>query len=85
MAALLEVRDLVKHFPVRDGLLAALRPGRARRVVHAVAGVSFDVGAGETLGLVGESGCGKTTTGRLVLRALPPTDGRPNLARWQAN
>ena len=64
--AILEVRDLVKHFPVRAGLL--------RRVVgevHAVCGVSFDVGRGETLGLVGESGCGKSTTGRVILRLLP--------------
>ena len=73
---LLEVRDLVKHFPVRGNPLAALSPGAARRVVHAVDGVSFAIEAGETLGLVGESGCGKTTTGRLVLRAIEPTSGR---------
>ena len=73
---LLEVQDLVKHFPVRTNPLAALRRGVAPRVVHAVDGVSFDVAAGETLGLVGESGCGKTTTGRLVLRAIEPTRGR---------
>ena len=73
--ALLEVQDLVKHFPVRAHPLAALR-GAARRVVHAVDGVSFAVAPGETLGLVGESGCGKTTTGRLVLRAIEPTGGR---------
>ena len=74
--ALLEVRDLVKHFPVRGNPFAALSPGAARRVVHAVDGVSFAIEAGETLGLVGESGCGKTTTGRLVLRAIEPTSGR---------
>ena len=74
-AALLEVRDLVKHFPVRGSVLARLFPGARPRVVHAVDGVSFVVEPGETLGLVGESGCGKTTTGRLVLRALDPTGG----------
>ncbi len=73
---LLEVRDLVKHFPVRANPLAALWPAAIRRVVHAVDGVSFAIDAGETLGLVGESGCGKTTTGRLVLRAIEPTAGR---------
>jgi oligopeptide/dipeptide ABC transporter ATP-binding protein len=75
-APLLEVADLVKHFPVRGNPLAALWPGAAPRVVHAVDGVSFAIEAGETLGLVGESGCGKTTTGRLVLRAIEPTAGR---------
>jgi peptide/nickel transport system ATP-binding protein len=74
--ALLEVRDLVKHFPVRGNPLAALSSAASRRVVHAVDGVSFAIEAGETLGLVGESGCGKTTTGRLVLRAIEPTSGR---------
>ena len=55
---LLEVQDLVKHFPVRTNPLAAFRRGVPSRVVHAVDGVSFEVAAGETLGLVGESGCG---------------------------
>jgi oligopeptide/dipeptide ABC transporter ATP-binding protein len=67
---ILEVRDLVKHFPIHAGLL--------RRVVgqvHAVCGLSFDVGAGETLGLVGESGSGKSTTARLLLRLLDATAG----------
>jgi oligopeptide/dipeptide ABC transporter ATP-binding protein len=74
-AALLEVEDLVKHFPLRGGAFGRFMPG-PQRVVHAVDGVSFTVAAGETLGLVGESGCGKTTTGRLVLRAVEPTAGR---------
>jgi len=68
--AALEVGDLVKHFPVRTGLLR-----RGGDAVHAVCGVSFAIGRGETLGLVGESGCGKSTTGRLALGLLPPTSG----------
>jgi oligopeptide/dipeptide ABC transporter ATP-binding protein len=75
MAPLLVVEDLVKHFPLRGGLWRALASGPAP-VVRAVDGVSFTIEAGETLGLVGESGCGKTTTGRLVLRAIEPTRGR---------
>ena len=75
-APLLEVRDLVKHFPLQRHPFAVLRRRAPARVVHAVDGVSFEVAAGETLGLVGESGCGKTTTGRLVLRAIEPTRGR---------
>ena len=67
---LLQVRDLVKHFPVRAGFLQ-----RTVDHVHAVCGVSFDVVRGETLGLVGESGCGKSTTGRMVLRLLDATSG----------
>ncbi len=67
---LLEVRNLVKRFEVgRGGLF------RKRRSVHAVNGVSFSLAAGETLGLVGESGCGKTTTGRAVLRLIEPSGG----------
>ncbi len=62
---ILEVRDLVKEFPVRGG-------GK----VHAVSGVSFDLAEGETLGLVGESGCGKSTTARCVLRLIEPTSGK---------
>ncbi|MCL6430023.1 MAG: ABC transporter ATP-binding protein [Anaerolineae bacterium] len=67
---LLEVKDLVKHFPIRRGFLK-----RVVGYVRAVDGVSFHVMEGETLGLVGESGCGKTTAGRSILRAIPPTSG----------
>ncbi len=76
---LLEVRGLKKHFPIERGLL--------RRVVghvKAVDGVSFSIDEGETLGLVGESGCGKTTTGRLVLRAMEPTSGAVLLRQGEA-
>jgi len=69
-APLVEVRDLVKHFPIRGGILQ-----RTIGVVQAVDRVSFEVRRGETLGLVGESGCGKTTVGRLVLRLIDPTSG----------
>ena len=69
--ALLEVKDLVKHFPIRQGIIFSKQVG----AVQAVDGVSFTVNKGETLGLVGESGCGKTTTGRLILRLLEPTSG----------
>jgi len=68
--ALVEVRNLVKNFPIRGGIL-----NRTLAAVKAVDGVSFDIRRGETLGLVGESGCGKTTVGRLLLRLIDPTSG----------
>jgi len=68
--ALLSVRNLKKYFPIREGLW-----GRAGLRVHAVDDVSFELQKGEILGLVGESGCGKSTTGRLILRLLEPTSG----------
>jgi oligopeptide/dipeptide ABC transporter ATP-binding protein len=72
--ALLSVRDLRVFFPVRRGLLQ-----RVVGTVKAVDGVSFDVAKGATLGLVGESGCGKSTTGRAILQLVPPTAGRVRL------
>ena len=68
---LMEVRDLVKHFPLTQGIIFQRKVG----AVQAVDGISFDVMRGETLGLVGESGCGKSTTARLLLRLMDPTSG----------
>lgn len=68
---LLEVKDLVKHFPIRQGVIFSKQVG----AVQAVDGISFNVNKGETLGLVGESGCGKTTAGRCILRLIEPTSG----------
>ena len=68
---LLSVRDLNKHFPIKSGFIFK----KSNAYVHAVDGVSFDIYKGETLGLVGESGCGKSTTGRTVLQLHKPTSG----------
>jgi oligopeptide transport system ATP-binding protein len=72
--SLLEVQDLKVHFPVKHGMFS-----RVRDYVRAVDGVSFQVEPGETLGLVGESGCGKTTLGRAIVRLVNPTAGRVSL------
>ena len=76
--ALLEVHGLKKHFPISGGLL-----GRVTGRVYAVDGVSFSIEKGETLSLVGESGCGKSTVGKTILRLLEPTDGEVWLAGLQ--
>jgi ABC-type glutathione transport system ATPase component len=68
--ALLSIRDLVKVYQTDEGVF-----GKTKREVRAVSGVSLDVAPGETLGLVGESGCGKTTLGRMILRLIEPTSG----------
>ncbi|MFN6251575.1 MAG: ABC transporter ATP-binding protein [Acetobacteraceae bacterium] len=70
----LEVRDLVKHYSVGGSFF-----GRGRKQLRAVDGVSFRIGQGETLGLVGESGCGKSTVGKAVLRLVEPTSGHVSL------
>ena len=70
VAPLVQVRDLRKHFPVRSGVMS-----RVGSWLKAVDGVSFDIAPGETFGLVGESGCGKTTVGRSLLRLIEPTSG----------
>jgi oligopeptide/dipeptide ABC transporter ATP-binding protein len=70
MSALLEVKHITKHYPVRKGVF-----GRTTGQVHAVDDVNFTIGAGETLGLVGESGCGKSTTGKAILRLVDVTSG----------
>jgi len=71
---ILQVRDLVKDFPIRSGLFR-----RVVGAVQAVSGVCFDLGRGETLGFVGESGCGKSTTARVIIRLLPATSGSVRL------
>src|SRR5215813_14317634 len=71
MRPLLEVEGLKKHFPIHTGLFS-----RVSGHVYAVDGISFHIEHGETLGLVGESGCGKSTAGRTILKLLEPTGGR---------
>jgi peptide/nickel transport system ATP-binding protein len=71
VSTLLAVSELVKHFPIRSGLF-----GRASAVVRAVDDISFDLADGETLGIVGESGCGKSTTARLLIGLMPPDAGK---------
>jgi peptide/nickel transport system ATP-binding protein/oligopeptide transport system ATP-binding protein len=71
VSALVEVRDLVKHFPLTRGIVIQRKVG----AVQAVDGVSFDIEQGETLGIVGETGCGKSTTARLIMRLLEATSG----------
>ena len=73
-APLLEVKDLKKHFPIHGGLM-----GLQTGAVYAVDGVSFDIAKGETLSLVGESGCGKSTVGKAILRLYPITSGEVRL------
>jgi oligopeptide/dipeptide ABC transporter ATP-binding protein len=73
MATLVELRDVVKHFPVARSLGEVVRGEHP--AVHALDGVSFDVGSGDAVAIVGESGCGKTTLGRLMLKLVEPTAG----------
>src|SRR5205807_8405552 len=70
-SALVEVRNLVKHFPITQGIIFQKQIG----AVKAVDDISFEVKRGETLGIVGETGCGKSTTARLLVRLLDPTSG----------
>ena len=71
-ATLLKIRDLQVYFPIHKGIILQKQVGW----IKAVDGLSFDIKRGETLGLVGESGCGKSTTGRAILQLIPPTHGQ---------
>ncbi|RLF80485.1 oligopeptide ABC transporter ATP-binding protein [Thermococci archaeon] len=75
METILKVENLKKYFPVKRTILETLRK-EPQKYVKAVDGISFEVKKGETLALIGESGCGKTTTGRVILRLIEPTDGK---------
>ncbi|WP_456366567.1 ABC transporter ATP-binding protein [Thermococcus sp.] len=72
---ILKVENLKKYFPLKRGLLASLR-GEPERFVHAVDGINFEIYKQQVFALVGESGCGKSTTGRLIVKLLEPTDGK---------
>jgi oligopeptide/dipeptide ABC transporter ATP-binding protein len=76
LKGLVEVQDLIKHFPVRKSLLSSIIKSDTTEAVHAVDGISFSINRGETFSLVGETGSGKTTTGRLILKLIEPTSGK---------
>ncbi|GAH65899.1 unnamed protein product, partial [marine sediment metagenome] len=76
---ILKVRNLKKWFPVRTGILEDLISRDEKKYVKAVDGISFDIKKRQIYGLAGESGCGKTTTGRVILRLLEPTSGEVQL------